>query len=48
MTAEDPKITVIIYKDGESTGKTKEIDLSVPENQEKLQESLKQQDGEFD
>lgn len=48
MTAEDLKITVIIYKDGKPTGKTEEIDLSLPQNQEGLNKSLQQQDGEFD
>lgn len=48
MTAEDPKITVAIYENGKPTGKTEEIDLSVPENRGKLEKSLRQQDGEFD
>lgn len=46
MTAEDPKITVIVYKDGRLTGKSEVIDLGKPEEAQKLQDSMVAQEAD--
>ncbi|MFC1625948.1 hypothetical protein ACFL1Q_02825 [Patescibacteria group bacterium] len=48
MSAENSTITVEIYKDGEPTGETQELDLTDPEVCRQIMESLNKQPGEFD
>lgn len=48
MAAENPKVTVTIYKDGKDTGETKVLDLADPKVAEELKESLQKQNPEWD